>query len=368
MMNLGFDAKRLFHNRSGLGQYSRYVLNHLGHMYPEHTYHLYAGKDSDLFELNDHQNFQKLPSPQAYYRSVDMRSLWKTDGIDVYHGLSNELPLKTGDLPMMVTIHDLLFEDFPMDYPWLDRQIYRYKTRKALEKASAIVTISEKTKEDMVAKYGIDAASVKVVYQSCRPDFFNQRTTAQIEQWQKRHDLTRPYILCVSSFSFRKDQSVLIDAFYHSGLSDTHDLVLIGAPSLYKSSMIRRVNDLKIDRWVKFPDRLDDKDIVTAYQGCSFVVYPSKKEGFGIPVVEAMASQKPVIVRRDTSCAEAGGDAVLTFNGEASNLVDQMLALAEDDALVRDLTEKGIARVEKFSPKVEMPKLMAIYQRLVDPS
>lgn len=363
-MNIGFDAKRIFHNASGLGQYGRYIATHLHRLYPDERYIMYAAKKSDRYPLKSGQSFHPLSFPAWYRRSVDMRSLWQKDNIDVFHGLSNELPLVSSQqIKTVVTIHDILFEDFPQDYSSLDRSIYRLKTKRALENAQTVIAISEVTKHDLVERYGADPDRIHVIYQSCRPEFFHRPAKETIDKLRATHDLLKPFILCVSSFSHRKDQEVLIRAYAESGLQEYYDLVLVGAPSGYRDKVRQLSTELGIGKYVKWPVLQDDQDVVKAYYGCDLVVYPSRKEGFGIPVIEGMAAGKAVVVRQNTSCHEAGGEAVSTFDGSSHDLANVMVELLENSPRKQDFIQKGKKRVERFDPKSEMTKLMAIYKK-----
>lgn len=365
-MIIGFDAKRLFHNHSGLGQYSRYTLTHLSAYYPHHDYVLFDKKGSPLFDLSSNMTLEPLPKPAFYSRSINMSSLWKKSGIEVYHGLSNELPLiPSSSVKTVVTIHDLLYLDFPQDYPWVDRQIYHFKTKRAVQQADHIVAISETTKRELVERLNVEESKISVIYQSCRPAFFAQLNDGLRDDLIQKIGIKRPFLLCVSTFSNRKDQEVLIRAFHKSGFHRQMDLVLVGASSHYRSKMKNLAKDLGIEQAVIFPDNLGDTAVLALYHACYFVVYPSKKEGFGIPVLEGIACGKPVIVRAGTSCQEAGGNAVLTFDGTSENLCQKMQLLNSDEILYSQLVEEGFERIKMFNPKKEMARLMAIYEGLV---
>ncbi|MDX1685204.1 MAG: glycosyltransferase family 1 protein [Saprospiraceae bacterium] len=365
-MKIGFDAKRFYHNYSGLGQYSRYIVHQLARLYPSNEYFLIAAESARDYDGPLQDNYVPLQGPGFYRRSIDMRELWKQLELDVYHGLSNEIPQRiSSNTKTVVTIHDMLYEDFPEDYSWIDRRIYRWKTGRSVKKADHIVTISHKVKRELKERYKIEDDRITVVYQSCREEFKKAPEADVIKTLREDLNLLRPYLICVSSFSHRKNQYTLIEAFYHSGLWKDIDLVLVGKENKYQKKLKGLVASLDIQQAVRFLSPRTDMDIVTLYHGAKAVIYPSRKEGFGIPVLEGMASGRPVIVKEDTSCQEIGGDAVLTFNGSIADLAEKMLEIINDTELAEELVEKGRERIKEFAPEKEIPKLMKVYEGLV---
>ena len=144
-------------------------------------------------------------------------------------------------------------------------------------------------------------------------------------------------------------------------------LVLVGGESSYKDLVREEVSKLRLNGQVMFPV-VDQSLVLSAmYQGADLVVYPSKKEGFGIPVVEGMASHVPVITSADTSCEEAGGDAVLTFRSDDTESMASVIAqVIDNDALQKEMVEKGVARLKEIAPEKEIMKLFQLYRSLID--
>lgn len=262
-------------------------------------------------------------------------------------------------------MHDLLFQDFPEDYPWLDRKIYGAKVEHAVQSSDHIVAISEVTKSDLMERYHVSANKISVQYQFCAHHFLEERTEGQILRVRKKFNLSRPYLLCVSSFSHRKNQSRLVEAFHDSGLWSDYDLVLIGGDNAYKKIIEKAVEDLDLINEIKMPTVFDNNELASLYQGCSLIIYPSLKEGFGIPVVEGMASKKPVITSKNTSCAEAGGHAVETFDPhDEEDISRTMQRILNDADLQQDMVSRGLVRLGQLSPKKEIAKLAELYHRL----
>ena len=183
-MRIGFDGKRAVQNFTGLGNYSRYIVDILCQFYPENKYVLYAPKKRENKRLNkltkQYRQLQLSYPTTSFWKKLS--SLWRVLGItrqlekeriDIFHGLSNELPLNIhkSKVKSIVTIHDLIFLRYPQYYHSIDRNIYTYKFRKACENADRIIAISECTKRDIIEYFGIPADKIEVVYQGCDTSF-----------------------------------------------------------------------------------------------------------------------------------------------------------------------------------------------------
>ena len=154
-MQIGFDAKRLFYNKTGLGNYSRNLVQNLHRYYPANTFHLFAPRPIPAHPFFSETNFklhQNTRSPSGFWRSWSQARDWTKQGIQVYHGLSNELPFTVPKgVKSIVTIHDLIFKTLPTTYPTIDRWIYDKKVKVSCTIADAIITISQQTKDDSVS-------------------------------------------------------------------------------------------------------------------------------------------------------------------------------------------------------------------------
>jgi glycosyltransferase involved in cell wall biosynthesis len=245
-MRIGFDAKRLFNNFTGLGNYSRHVVKILAEHFPEHGYHLYTPAvkaHPELAFLNQYP-FQ-IKTPPAGFRNGLLKAYWRTsllgrdlqrDGIRVFHGLSNELPggLAGKRIKTAVTIHDLLFLRFPELYPPIDRLIYDRKFRHACRTSDRIIAISGQTARDITQFYRIDPAKISVVYQSCN-DLFKQPIPAgTLETVRQKYNLPEAFVLNVGTIEKRKNALLILKAM--ARLRETLDLylVVVGRPTAYK--------------------------------------------------------------------------------------------------------------------------------------
>lgn len=375
-MRIGFDAKRAFNNYTGLGNYSRYIIEALLEYAPEHQYFAYTPK----IKGNWHTSLADFPSklqvqlpvayaqlPAALWRSWFIAKDLQHDKIEVFHGLSNEIPygLKKAGVKSVVSIHDLIFLRYPEQYPVLDRFFYERKFKYACHNADAIVAVSEQTKRDIIDFYGTPAERIHVIYQGCQP-FFCQRIadTTIIDQVKQKYNIRRPYILCVASFTERKNQLRLIKAFQQLATKD-HDLVLVGGKSKYLEELKGYVVQAGIQKQVHFLSGVPAEDLPALYQGSSLFVYPSLFEGFGIPIIEALHSGVPVVAATGSCLEEAGGGGALYANPlDVADLADKIQQVLSNEALQNKLVNKGQEHVKQFAAKPIAEQLTQVYQSL----
>ncbi|MES2517474.1 MAG: glycosyltransferase family 1 protein [Bacteroidota bacterium] len=360
-MKIGFDAKRAFHNHTGLGNYSRFVIEGLLKYFPQNEYFAYSPKLSKkeigIKGTNPKNNF--------FWRSWLIKNDLQRDKIDVYHGLSNELPF--GKMPSgiktVVTIHDLIFERYPRLYPFFDTLIYKIKFRKACKNADAIVAVSEQTKEDIIEFYGTNFDKIHVIYQDCDKVFQEKISLETIKNITQKYDIQKKYILSVGSIIERKNQFSLVVAFQKLDLSN-YQLVLVGGKSKYQEQIeayIKKNNILN----VRILNKVPFQDLPAIYQGTSLFVYPSFFEGFGIPIVEALHSGVPVVAATGSCLEEAGGEGSLYADPfDVNDLADKMIQVLANKNLQKQLIEAGRKHVQQFSSEHIAQQLNELYQSL----
>lgn len=376
-MRIGFDAKRAFNNHTGLGNYSRFVIEALLKYAPLHEYSAYTPKpprDNNGLKLSP-----KLPTTLiggGLWRSWLINNDLKKDNVDIFHGLSNEIPfeIRKSGVKSVVTIHDLIFLRYPELYPAIDRFFYQQKFRYACENADAVVAVSQQTKDDIMEFYKIPAERIRVIYQDCQSIFFPSATLRERpsagtpaatfdervgDDILKKYSLNKPYIICVSSFSERKNQKRLVEAFQQLGLKD-YELVLVGGKSKYAEEIA-----LNSPQNTRILYGVPSADLPALYQGASLCVYPSFFEGFGIPIVEALHSGIPVVAATGSCLEEAGGEGALYANPlDINDLADKMQQVLSNDYLRENLILKGKEHVKQFSAENIAGQLIELYQEL----
>jgi len=382
-MNIGYDGKRAFQNKTGLGNYSRSLLSILNRYFPQLQYTLFAPKKTNLFDIDSYHNFQTIQPRNFFYKKLP--SLWRIIGIvkqidqahlDIYHGLSNELPknIEKLNIKTVVTIHDLIFERFPKTYHLDERYTHRWKIKRACKIADAVIAISEQTKNDLIELYGVSPQKITVCYQSCNPIF--EKTISEIEKnnVKKKYQLPDQYFLFVSSITARKNLIAICRAMII--LKDTLaiPLVIIGDGKIEKNEVKQLMKKNGIEHRLLFLNELsaakEDSftsaaDFPAIYQQAFALVYPSIFEGFGLPILEAMWSGLPVICSSVSSMPEVAEDAALYFSPEDTNQLAQHLqAIASDQQLAKILKDKGREQAKKFSTENYANQIIKIYKSL----
>lgn len=373
-MRIGFDGKRAVCNNTGLGNYSRLLINVLAEEFPEHEYVLYTPKmraNPRLEEVVAHHNVNiKTPdsaisrATSAIWRLNGVTSQLKRDNINLMHGLSGELPLNIGKAPMpsVVTIHDLIFRRHPECYKAIDRTIYDYKFRKACQNATRILAISECTKRDVMNDYGISEDKIDVVYQGCAAQFHRTPTAEDIAAVKQKYGITKPYIISVGTIERRKNQ--ILAAKGLRGVPEDFDLVLVGRRTPYADEIDQYIGSHNLRHRVKFIENAAFTDLPALYAGAECSSYTSRYEGFGIPVIESLNVGTPVVVGRGSCLEEAGGPQTPAVNpDDADAWIDTMTQLLNNPAKCKQIVTAGREYVQRFNDEAMANGTMECYKR-----
>lgn len=348
-MKIGFDAKRYFQNSTGLGNYSRWLVDGLASLntLDIHLYH--PNELSQKIELPIHQPSRFIKKVPSLWRTRFVCSRLESDGMHVFHGLSNELPfgIHKTTIKSIVTIHDLIHKRYPSYYSAIDKIIYNRKVYYAQKHADIIVTPSEQTKTDIIEFYDTDPAKIKVIplSVSSKKIAIANKTT------------NKKYILCVSSFDKRKNLLNLVKAF-ESIPGNDFELVLAGKKGDTSDEIIQYLSQSKSQ--VKVIFNVPQKQLEELYTNSTFCVYPSEFEGFGIPILEAFSYGKTVATSNTSSMPEVGGEAAMYFDPlSTENIASvlQMLMRIEDRVPL-------VSRITKQLEKFDSLKLLRQYEDL----
>lgn len=372
-MILGFEAKRAFHNHTGLGNYARTLLGYLIQYFPQHQYHLFTpslgNTDAGGELLRHRQVFVQKPEKGN-------TQLWRMRGVvediveskvQLYHGLSHELPvgLSGRDIAQVVTIHDTIFMDRPQDYPWIDRQTYKRKVVFACKQADRVIAISEHTKQDLVRHFEVPAEKIRVVYQSYQPIFDLPVSKEFCESLLGKFKLPRNFLLYVGSITPRKHLLTLIDALALMPSDQRPPLVVVGSGGSYLRQVKASIRRRKLNNHVFFPKEVSNPELVGLYYLSKCLVYPSRYEGFGLPVVEALMCGTPVITGKASALPEAAGPGALYLEQYTGEALQQLLEiLLGNEELQHQLAKNGWEYVKRFAPQKVTGDLMEVYREL----
>lgn len=363
-MKISYDAKRFFHNASGLGNYSRDLVRILATFYPQNQYFLLNKNPSNRGKtvLNlPNVSFVETSSgnfARQYKMGKDAQNL----NADIFHGLSGELPLKWNEKPIkkIVTIHDLIFKRFPHYYSWFDRKIHFWKFKKAAETSDLVIAISEQTKNDIIHFLKIPENKIRVVYQGCHKAFKEFIFPEFLNQTKEKFNLPERFVLNVGTVEERKNLLNVVKALEGTNIP----LVIVGKKTKYFNKIEKFISKKKLE--VFFLNNVSMEELAAIYRLADILVYPSFFEGFGIPVIEGLFSGTPVITSNTSSLPEAGGNAALYIDpGNPLDLRSKILYLWENESERKRRSELGFQYAQKFTDEVIAKELMKVYEEVL---
>ena len=373
-MKLAFDAKRITHNGTGLGNYSRFIVNALADRFPNNSYHLYSpdkGKDYLRALVPEGENVM-YHYPESTPLGALSKDWWRTYGIvrdlksempDVYHGLSNELPfgLAKAGIPSVVTIHDLIFVRYPQFYKPIDRAIYNFKFRRACRIADKVVAVSEMTKKDIIHIYNVPEEKIEVVYQGCNASFAQPIEQDKLWEVKHRYHLPEVFVLNVGSIEARKNLLFIVKALKGKDIP----LVAIGKRTPYADVVEQYVRENNMEGQVTLLSNIPHEDLPAIYRLASLFVYPSLFEGFGIPILEALNSGTPVIAATGSCLEEAGGpDSVYVNPEDVNDLSEKINWILTTPTQSEHMREAGREYARRFLDGAIAQDMMDIYRRI----
>ncbi|MEM8506432.1 MAG: glycosyltransferase family 1 protein [Bacteroidota bacterium] len=370
-MRIGYDAKRIFHNSTGLGNYGRDIVRILNEYSSIEEFFLFNTKKSELEPLVPLEK-ATIVYPKGWFWKT-FPSVWRltgqwkqinTVGVDGFHGLSGEIPIqfKSQKIPKIVTIHDLIFLSHPNFYNIWDRIIYKLKFQYAVNTADHVVAISEQTKRDIIKFLKVDPKKITVIYQGCNTAFKKDYSSEQKEAVRKKYSLPPEFVLNVGTLQERKNALSVIKAIdgtpYHA--------VLVGSEKNYAKKIHSYVQSKGLQSQVTFIKNIGVAELAMIYQMATVFCYPSICEGFGIPIIEALYSKIPVVVSRDGCFPEAAGpDSVYIDPHKPKEIRTELKRLFESPEERTKIATKGFAFVQRFSDEHVAKHLLALYQSVV---
>lgn len=376
-MIIGYDAKRIAYNNTGLGSYGRTLVNDIAEaVQPGTMLNLYTPGTGD-----DALRRQIKPRTNVRYVYPDngigclSRATWRTfgivkdlvrDGVRLYHGLSGELPvgIKDTGIKTVVTMHDVIFMRHPEWYGWLDRKIYAWKFRKTCREADRIIAISECTKRDVMLYGDVPAEKIDVIYQSCGTRYKLREGEKKLQEVHTAYMLPERYVVSVGTIEERKNIILAVKAMRL--LPDEISLVVVGRPSKYAERVKHFVEANGLSRRVRFLHNVPADDLPAIYQMAEACVYPSRYEGFGLPVIEGIQSGLPVVACTGSCLEEAGGNATIYVDpddvyGMADAIKQSLKGMPGRDERIAT----GMQYISRFENADVARQVIQVYSRLL---
>jgi len=371
-VNIGFDAKRAFLNKSGLGNYSRTLISSLCKNHQNNKYSLFTPENSKS-AFNAFASSQKnieIITPKklldknlsSRWRSYGITDLLTKNNAEVYHGLSNELPFNISKFKgkKIVTIHDLIFLRYPKLYSYLDRKIYDKKFKAAALLADIVIATSEQTKKDIVEFYAVPENKIKVIYQSCQDNFYKEITASEVSRVKSKLNLPNNYLLHVGTIEERKNLLTNIKAL--TIIKDI-PLVVIGKKKDYFKKIQKIIIENNLGHRIRILEDVPNEFLPALYHGAEIFIYPSLFEGFGIPIIEALTCGTPVITTQGGCFSEVGGKNTIYI--EATNheqLALEINKILSSTNLQKKMSEMGLIHSRNFLPELISSQIMSTYK------
>lgn len=372
-MIIGYDGKRAVNNMTGLGNYSRLVIESMAEAYPASRLLVYTPKLSAnprLDGLRSLHNVEfRLPPPQGFkgslWRTFGVTNNLRADKVDIFHGLSNELPLNiaSAGIPSVVTMHDVIYRRRPQCYNAIDRLLYDFKYGRSCRNATRIIAVSQRTKDDVTELYGIDPEKIDVVYQGCDESFKHEIPAESLESVRRRLLLPQRYVLQVGTIEERKNLELTVRAI--TALPKDVKLLVVGRDRKGYLAKVRRIAaELGVTSRIDVRHNITFADLPAVCQMAEVIAYPSFYEGFGIPVLEGLESRRPVVAATGSCLEEAGGDAAFYVDPtDARGMGEVMRGIIDGSIPYAERIGKGLRHAARFNTDDMAQRIMAVYEK-----
>ncbi|HZT76969.1 MAG TPA: glycosyltransferase [Vicinamibacterales bacterium] len=372
-MRIAFDGTSLRPGRTGVGYYTEHLLHHLA-----------AAADGDEIVVVSNRGVEtamplpsrvrvmtsRRPVPRMVWMQTGAPLALRQAGVDVAHFTNGMLPIAS-PVPTVVTIHDMSLRLYPRYHPARRVLLNAPLVDLAARSADAIVTVSETAKRDIVRLYKLDAARVHVVHEAAAPSFHRVTDPAELDRVRKRYQLADRIILYVGTIEPRKNLPKLIEAFASRKRAGDlpHHLVCVGPYGWLSRGLEELIQRTRVSHAIHFTGYVPFDDLPALYSLAELFVYPSMYEGFGLPVIEAMACGTPVVTGRAAALAEVGGDAVEQVERmDVDALGEAMARLAREPERRAVLSHAALQRAERFSWDRAARETIEVYRSVAKPA
>jgi len=357
-LEIAVNTRLLQHNKlEGIGRFMFETLKRITVAHPEHHFYF-------IFDRPFHEDFifsdnitpiiagppARHPFLFVYWLEFTVYDLLKKLNIDLFLSCDGYLSLRSS-VRQLAVIHDINFYHYPNDLPWLVRKYYNYYFPKFAKKANRIATVSNFSKQDMVNSYHINPELIDVVFNGCSAGFVPVDVKKRAAT-EKKIAQGCPYFLFVGSIQPRKNLQRLFKAFdlFKKKSNASHKLIIAGSKYFWNQTMKDSLASCEFIKDIIFLGRVEEEMLHEITASAYAAVYVPLYEGFGIPLLEAMHCEVPIITSNVSSLPEVAGDAALYCDpNDVEDIANAMLKLVNDHSIRTELLEKGKIRKQLFS-------------------
>lgn len=301
---------------------------------------------------------------RVFWQQVILPRRLEKDGVQLLHAPSYVAPL-SARTPIVLTIHDVIALKYPYLCTAANVMHYKRVLPRSAEKASVIIASSSTTRDDIVSLLGVSPEKIRVVYPGVDPEFRRVEDPTTLSAVRGAYKLPEQFILFVGNIEPKKGLDTLVNAF--AEMAHPHGLVLVGAPQRCAGPLREQIRRLGLTDRIVFTGHVPRNHLPVIYSLADLFVMPSIYEGFGLPVLEAMACGTPVVCSAGGALLEVAGDAAVTMPVQDANSLREAMATAlADEALHQRLVANGLKRAAAFPWKEAISKLLSIYREAAD--
>ncbi|MHB8217440.1 MAG: glycosyltransferase family 4 protein [Candidatus Sulfotelmatobacter sp.] len=367
-MKIGIDAHTLGSKSSGNESYCLQLLQYLARAdCGDDRYVVYFTRKHGLpkIPVAEHFKSKQIRPVNPFVRiPVSFPVEFQRESLDVFHAQYIVPPFC--NCRSVVSIHDIIFERFPEFFPRFETFRSKLLVRWSARRADHVVTLSEFSKSEIVNTYGLHPEKVSVIYEAPPEEFRPIDKEKCREEIERKYGVRSPFVLYVGRLQARKNVLRLVEAFARlSAKGIAEKLVIVGRQDWRADKVSARVVELGLSDKVIFTGYADWADLPVFYNAAELFVFPSICEGFGIPVIEAMACGVPVVTSYGSSLEEvAGGAAILADPYSVDSIANAMARVLGDADLQISLREAGLKRAAEFSGRRKAAQTMEIYRKV----
>jgi len=372
-MRIGFDIRPFLREETGVGVYFRNLLFSLAKIDKTNEYFLFTSSLKDRFSPKKIPPLEKIHFQEFFYPVKIVNFFWHRLGwppLDFF--FKNQLDLTHSPTPLplptrgkkIVTVYDIFFLDFPEMADNEARRNFAQRMKHTLQKADGIVTISRFTAQQLTERFNVEGKRIKIVYPGIDRSYWEDVEQKRLNQTKAYYGLPSDFLLFVGASEQRKNLLNLLEALkiIHARYRKI-SLLLIGPKGQDYKNIKTRIQQLELDPWVKMFGYLEDNELKDFYWLASAFVYPSLWEGFGIPLLEAMACGVPVVTSQTSALPETGGEAAVYSDPKnPEDIAEKTIQVLEDNTLRERLISAGKKRIQSFRWEDAASEVLRFYE------
>jgi glycosyltransferase involved in cell wall biosynthesis len=376
-MRIGIEAQRIFRpKKHGMDIVILEVLKQLQQIQSNDEYLVYAQPDTDANAIKSNRNVHLQlhgPAPYPVWEQKHLPTAAAKDKIDLLHCTSNTAPVST-KVPLVVTIHDIIYLEKWMitEGSWYQRfgNLYRrWNVPGIAHKAEMIITVSEYERQRIIEGLKISPSKVKAIYNACGSHFTDERDEATLQAFKKKMNLPDRFVLFLGNTDPKKNLPNVLKAMgilHQRGKLD-FKVVMPDFGKVHLYNILKAQGNEHMMENIVLTGYIPNKELPDLYRLAQVFLYPSLRESFGIPILEAMACGTPVITSNTSAMPEVAGDgAVLVDPNEPEQIANELLQLLEDGTRRKQAIDYGIKRASMFSWRKTAEEVIQVYHSLMN--